>query len=73
MVELWRACNLTTFRPCLTTGLVDYPFASRHKGPGFKTPGGYLCETGILLLALSCYIGDPDVTDHCGLVPNCHH
>ncbi len=28
-------------------------FASRHKGPRFKSPGGYLCETGILLLALS--------------------
>jgi hypothetical protein len=31
-------------------------------------PGGYLCETGILLLALSRYIGDPDVIDHCGPV-----
>ncbi len=31
-------------------------------------PMGYLCETGILPLALSCYIGDPDVIDHCGLV-----
>jgi hypothetical protein len=51
---LWRACNLTSFSPCLT-GPVDYPFASRHKGPGFKSPGGYLCETGILLLALSRY------------------
>jgi hypothetical protein len=64
---LWRACNLTSFSPCLT-GRVDYPFASRHKGPGFKSPGGYLCETGILLLALSRYIGDPDVIDHCGLI-----
>ncbi len=54
-VCLWRACNLTAFTPCLT-GPVDYPFASRHKGPGFKTPGGYLCETGILLLALSRYM-----------------
>jgi hypothetical protein len=34
---LWRACNL--FSPYLT-GPVDYPFASHHKGPGFKTPGG---------------------------------
>ncbi len=34
---------------------MDYPFDSRHKGPGFKSPGGYLCETGILLLALSHY------------------
>ncbi len=51
---LWRACNLTSFSPCLT-GPVDYPFASHHKGPGFKSPKGYLCETGILLLALSRY------------------
>jgi hypothetical protein len=35
------------------------PSSARHKGPGFKTPGGYLCGTGILLLALSRYIGDP--------------
>jgi hypothetical protein len=46
---------------------VDYLFASRHKGHGFKSPGGYLFDTGILLLALSCYIGDPGVIDHCGL------
>ncbi len=51
---LWRACNVTSFTPCLT-GPVDYPFAYCHKGPGFKSPGGYLCETWILLLALSCY------------------
>ncbi len=54
-VALWRACYLTSFSPCLT-GPVDYPFASRHEGPGFKSPGGYLCETGILLLALSLYM-----------------
>ncbi len=47
---------------------MDYPYASRHKGPGFETPGEYLCETGILLLALSRYIGDLDIIDHCGLV-----
>jgi hypothetical protein len=51
---LWRACILTPFSPCLT-GPVDYPFASHHKGPGFKSLGGYFCETGILLLALSRY------------------
>ncbi len=39
-------------------------FASRHKGHRFKSPGEYLCETGILLLAMSRYIGDPDVIDH---------
>ncbi len=38
---LWRACNLTSFSPCLT-GPVDYPFASRHKGLGFKSPEGVL-------------------------------
>jgi hypothetical protein len=36
---LWRACNLTSFSPCLT-GPVDYLFASRHNGPRFKSPGG---------------------------------
>jgi hypothetical protein len=51
---LWRACNLTWFSPCFT-GPVDYLFASHHKGPRFKSPGGDLCETGILLLALSRY------------------
>ncbi len=45
---LWRDCNLTAFKPCLT-GPVDFPFASR------QSPGGYLCETRILLLALSRY------------------
>jgi hypothetical protein len=64
---LWRACNLTSLSPCLP-GPVDYLFASCHKGPRFKSPGGYLCEIGILLLAMSRYIGDLDVIDHCGLV-----
>jgi hypothetical protein len=36
---LWRACNLTSFSRCLT-GPVYYLFASRHKGPRFKSPGG---------------------------------
>jgi hypothetical protein len=45
-VFVWRACNLTSFSPCLT-GPVDHPFASYHQGPGFKSPRGYLCETGI--------------------------
>ncbi len=43
---------------------MDYLFASRHKGHRFKSPGGYLCETRIHLLALSRYIGDPNVIDH---------
>ncbi len=37
-------------------------------GTWVQSPGGYLRETGILLLALSRYIGDPDMIDHCGLV-----
>jgi hypothetical protein len=39
-------------------------------GTRIQSPGGYLCETGILLLALYGYIGDPDadVIDHCNLV-----
>ncbi len=40
--------------------------------PVMRDPGSihrrYLCETGILQLALSRYIGDPNVIDHCGLV-----
>ncbi len=36
---LWRACNLTAFIACLTSP-VDYPFASRHEGPGFNPQGG---------------------------------
>jgi hypothetical protein len=51
---LWRVCNLTSFSPCLT-GPMDYLFASHHKGPRFKSPGGYLFETGILLLVMSRY------------------
>jgi hypothetical protein len=39
------------------------------RDPGLNPLGGYLCEIWILLLALSHYIGDPDVIDHfCGLV-----
>jgi hypothetical protein len=55
-----RACNLTTLSPCLT-GPVNYLFVSCHEGPGFKSPGGYLCGTGILLLELSRYIDDPNM------------
>ncbi len=51
---LWRACNLSSFSPCLTCP-VDYLFASCRKGPRLKSPGGYSCEAGILLLVLSRY------------------
>jgi hypothetical protein len=42
------------------------------RDPGSNPLGGYLCETGIFLLVLSRYIGDPDVINHAGLVPNCY-
>jgi hypothetical protein len=64
---VWRACNLTSFSPCLT-GPVDYLFASRHKGPRFKSPGGVLMWNRDSPISLSRYIGDPDVIDHHGLV-----
>ncbi len=39
------------------------------QGTQVQNPWGDLYETGILLLALSRYIGDPDMIDHfCGLV-----
>jgi hypothetical protein len=39
------------------------------QGTWVQIPWGDLCETGILLLALSRYIGDPNVIDHhCSLV-----
>jgi hypothetical protein len=44
-VALCRACNLTSFSPCLT-GPVEYLFASCHKGPGFKSPRGTYVKWG---------------------------
>jgi hypothetical protein len=44
------------------------PVCFPSQGTWVQIPWGYLCETGILLLALSRYIGDPDVIDHHGLV-----
>jgi hypothetical protein len=38
---MWKACNLTSFSPCLT-GPVDYLFAYCHKAPRFKSPRGVL-------------------------------
>ncbi len=62
---MWRACNLTSHHVSLiqwTTCLIP---DTRDTG---SNPWGDLCETGILLLALSGYIGDPDGIDHHGLV-----
>jgi hypothetical protein len=42
---LWRVCNLTLYSPCLT-GPVDYLFASRHKGPRFKSSGSTYVKQG---------------------------
>jgi hypothetical protein len=47
---LWRAYNLIAFIHSSTFPVV-HPFASCHEG----SISGYLCETRILLLALSCY------------------
>jgi hypothetical protein len=49
------------------------PVCFLSQGTQVQITWGDLCETGILLIALSCYIGDPDVINHhCGLIPN-HH
>ncbi len=40
----------------------------RSWGTWAQSPGGYISEKRILLLALFCYICDPDVINHCGLV-----
>jgi hypothetical protein len=37
------------------------PVCFPPQGTQVQIPWGDLCKTGILLLALSCYIGDPDV------------
>ncbi len=63
LYTLWRACNLTSFSPCLT-GPVDYPFASRDEGPGFKSPGGYLCETGISPVCVLDTLVTPTWSNH---------
>jgi hypothetical protein len=45
------------------------PVCFPSQGTWVQNPWGALFETGILLLALSSYIGDRDVIDHfCGLV-----
>ncbi len=59
---LWRACNLTAFIHS-STGPVVHVFASRQEGPEFNPQRGYLCLTGILLLALSRYIYSIKIMD----------
>jgi hypothetical protein len=41
MADVWKACNLTSFSPCLT-GPVDYSFASRQQGTRVQIPRGVL-------------------------------
>jgi hypothetical protein len=50
---LWRACNLTAFTQSLWSSGLSLCFPSL--GTRVQSVGGYLCETGILLLALSRY------------------
>jgi hypothetical protein len=47
-------------------GPVGQPFASRLGGHSASRPGDAQTHnvTGFLLLAMSCYFGDPDVIDH---------
>ncbi len=63
LAVLWRACNLTAFIHSST----GPPVCFLSPGTRVQSPGGHLCETGILLLGLSRYIGDPDMIDQCGL------
>jgi hypothetical protein len=44
-----------------------HPFASHHEGPGFNPQGGTYVKQDSPV-SIVCYIGDPDVIDHCGLV-----
>ncbi len=47
----------------------ELPVCFPSQGTRVQNLWGDLCETGIFLLALSRYIGDPDVIDHfCDLV-----
>jgi hypothetical protein len=60
---LWRPCNFTPIHSL--TGPVGQPFAP-CLGVSGPRPGDAQTHngTGFLLLALSRYIGDPDVIDH---------
>jgi hypothetical protein len=65
---LWRACNLTALIDTQFHWSSGPPVCFPSWGTRVQSPGGYLCGTGNLLLALSHYTGDPDALDHCGLV-----
>jgi hypothetical protein len=62
---LWRSCSHHSLHSL--TGPVGQPFASPSMGQSFAPRGGnsHLHWNWEFLLALSCYIGDPDVIiDH---------
>ncbi len=63
-VILWRPCNFTPIHSL--TGPVDQPFASCLGDQQFASRRCTHSHngTGFLLLALSRYIGDPDMIDH---------
>ncbi len=58
-------CNGRVLFSCMTPGPVGQLFASRL-GVSDSRPGDAQThsEAGFLLLALSCYIGDPDLINH---------
>ncbi len=63
---MWRACTVFIHS---TTGPVVHPSATFPSWwTRVQSTGRYLCKTGILLLELSRYIGDPNMIAHCGLV-----
>ncbi len=64
---VWRACNLTAFTHS-STGPVVTPLLPVMRDPGSIPRGGTYVKPGFLLLALSRYIGDPDMIDHCGII-----
>ncbi len=69
---LWRACSLTAFT-LSSARSSGPPVCLPSWGTWVHSPRGYLCETGILLLALSRFIGYPNVIDHCGLISGWLH
>ncbi len=59
----------THFILTMSHGSSGLPVCFPSQGTQVQNLCGDSCETGILLLALSRYIGDPNVIDHfCGLV-----
>jgi hypothetical protein len=71
---MWTFFSWNCGEPAISLHLYTVPLVlwSTCLLPAVRDPGsiprGYLSETGILLLALSRYIGGPDMIDHCGLI-----